>query len=158
MEQGINRFNIRVYFILKHPSEPWILLSDERINGYDVVKFPGGGLEFGEGPEDCARREAIEELGQDIAIVSHLYTTGFFLRSMFRSGDQVISIYYLAELSGEPVFLTSSKALDFPSDAGDDCQSLRWVKLSDFSESMLTLPTDKVAANEYLRRLNPDSY
>lgn len=151
MEQGINRFNIRVYFLLKHPTEPWILLSDERINGYDVVKFPGGGLEFGEGPEECARREAIEELGQDITIVSHLYTTGFFQRSMFRKGDQVISIYYRAELCGMPQFASSLQPLDFPPHANEDCQSLRWVKLEDFSESMLTLPIDKVAASEYLR-------
>jgi ADP-ribose pyrophosphatase YjhB (NUDIX family) len=153
MEQGINRFNIRVYFLLMHPSEPWILLSDERIKGYDVVKFPGGGLEFGEGPEDCARREAIEELGQDIAIVSHIYTTGFFQRSMFRSSDQVISVYYKADLCGDPQFPTSAKVFDFPLHSREDCQSLRWVKLEDFSESMLTLPIDKVAASEYLRAI-----
>jgi 8-oxo-dGTP pyrophosphatase MutT (NUDIX family) len=155
MEQGINRFNVRVYFLLQHPTEPAILLSDERIKGYNVVKFPGGGLEFGEGPEECARREAIEELGQEISIVSHLYTTGFFQRSKFQHSDQIISIYYRAELYSYPLFQTCLEPFDFALQTGDSGQALRWVRLEDFSENLLTLPIDKVAARVFLSSLKP---
>ena len=48
-----------------------------------MIKFPGGGLMFGEGPEDCMKREVEEELGQDIEIISHFYTTGFFQKAFF---------------------------------------------------------------------------
>ena len=69
-----------------------------------MSKFPGGGMKFGEGPEDCIRREAIEELGQAIEILEHFYTTGFFQKALFYDDHQLISIYYLIRLLNETRF------------------------------------------------------
>lgn len=37
---------------------------------HNIWQFPGGGLEFGEGVEDCLHREIREELGVDIKIIA----------------------------------------------------------------------------------------
>src|SRR5215204_4771864 len=86
-------FNIRVYGILINEKKQ-LLVSDEFIRGSYYTKFPGGGLEFGEGTRDCLKREFIEELNLQVDVLEHLYTTDFFQESAFRPGDQIISIYY----------------------------------------------------------------
>ncbi|MCH5686994.1 NUDIX domain-containing protein [Niabella sp. W65] len=57
-----------------------MLVSDERIyyNNLEVTKFPGGGLELGEGTRDCIIRECKEEIGVDVEVADHIYTTDFF--------------------------------------------------------------------------------
>ena len=49
-------FNIRVYGVLVNENRQ-VLVSDELIRGKYYTKFPGGGLEYGEGTRDCLRRE-----------------------------------------------------------------------------------------------------
>jgi 8-oxo-dGTP diphosphatase len=67
-------FNIRVYGILMNELQQ-ILLSDELINNKHYTKFPGGGLEFGEGTINCLIREFKEETDLTVEIEKHLYTT-----------------------------------------------------------------------------------
>ena len=33
-----------------------------------VTKFPGGGMEFGEGTIDCIKRECMEEFGEEVEV------------------------------------------------------------------------------------------
>ena len=86
------RFNVRVYGIWIHDDK--VLVNEEIIRGKKVIKFPGGGLDWGEGAIDCLRREWQEELGIVPEIKEHFYTTDFFQASAF-DNSQVISIYYL---------------------------------------------------------------
>jgi ADP-ribose pyrophosphatase YjhB (NUDIX family) len=86
-------FNLRVYGVLLGPNKE-VLVSDELIRGGYYTKFPGGGLEFGEGTRDCLKREFKEEMDLDIAVGDHLYTTDFFQMSAFNPDHQIISIYY----------------------------------------------------------------
>ncbi|MBI3232490.1 MAG: NUDIX hydrolase, partial [Bacteroidetes bacterium] len=87
------KFNIRVYGLLYNEKNE-ILLSTENIDGYEFTKFPGGGLEFGEGTRECLIREFKEECGILVKVVDHIYTTDFFQPSAFNKKDQLISIYY----------------------------------------------------------------
>jgi 8-oxo-dGTP diphosphatase len=48
----LRRFNVRVYGILMNENDQ-ILLSDELIKERYVTKFPGGGVELGEGLRDA---------------------------------------------------------------------------------------------------------
>ena len=94
-------FNVRVYGLLFDEGKEQLLLSEEWVHGDRVVKRPGGGLRFGEGPEDCVVREFQEELGTDVKVQEHFYTTGFFQPSAFDPEEQVISIYY--RVSADPL-------------------------------------------------------
>jgi len=85
------RFNIRVYGIWVHDGQ--LLVNEELIRGQKVIKLPGGGMDWGEGTRDCLRREWKEELGMDITVLDHFYTTDYFQPSAYDQ-SQVISIYY----------------------------------------------------------------
>ncbi|NNE62853.1 MAG: NUDIX domain-containing protein, partial [Gammaproteobacteria bacterium] len=116
---AIKRFNIRVYMLLLDENRSNVLVSDEILFGDYFTKFPGGGLEYGEGIIDCLHREAQEELGQDIEIVRQLYTTESFQPSLFKPDDQIICVYYLCRLPvnreglRSPVFQVSDQKYDF---------------------------------------------
>src|SRR5215470_10651611 len=87
-------FNIRVYGVLINDKKQ-VLESDEYIRGNYYTKFPGGGLELGEGTRDCLKREFKEEMHLEVQIGEHLYTTDFYQQSAFNLTQQIISIYYL---------------------------------------------------------------
>jgi len=137
----IKKFNIRVYGILINENNG-ILLSDEIFKGVMMTKFPGGGMDPGEGPEECLLREGQEEFGQEIVIIDHFYTTHFFQRSLFYPDQQVISIYYLIKFRGPAKIKISEKPFDFKGEA-DGTFSFRWAQLEKLSEDDITLPVDK---------------
>src|SRR5678816_3158563 len=87
-------FNLRVYGVLIN-EEKEVLVSDEYIRGSYYTKFPGGGLELGEGTRDCLKREFKEEMNLEVQIGEHLYTTDFYQQSAFNPTQQIISIYYV---------------------------------------------------------------
>ena len=103
----MGRFNIRVYGLWINDRQE-ILLSDERMGDFRFTKFPGGGLEFGEGLHDGLKREWREELGVEIEIIDHFYTTDFFQSSAFHTETQIISIYYLVRPLKMPEVVFSS--------------------------------------------------
>src|SRR5829696_4532291 len=88
-------FNLRVYGVLINEKKQ-VLVSDELIRGAAITKFPGGGLEFGEGTRDCLKREFQEEMALEVEVRDHIYTTDFFQLSAFNPSHQIISIYYFA--------------------------------------------------------------
>jgi 8-oxo-dGTP diphosphatase len=137
----IKHFNIRVYGILVNEKSQ-ILLTDEYILDRKMTKFPGGGLHFGEGPEDCLKREAMEEFGQEIDIIGHYYTTGFFQRALFYEDHQLISIYYRIKFPETPKFKISARPFDFPS-LVNGSQSFRWAELITLREEELSFPIDR---------------
>lgn len=148
---NLKHFNIRVYGILLNENKE-VLLSDEFIMDQFMTKFPGGGLIFGEGPEDCILREAMEEFGQEAEIIQHFYTTGFFQQAMFFEDHQLISIYYRIRLKNPPDFSISKKPHDFPS-ATNGSQSFRWVAIETLDDDTLTFPVDKFVANLLIKDL-----
>lgn len=146
-EVGINRFNIRVYFLIEQAGR--LLVSDELLAGRNCTKFPGGGLEYGEGTLEACQREAMEELGQEIEVLGHLYTTDFFVRSSFYPTDQVLAIYYKARLKEAPVFDIAEQRFDFISGVHGE-ERRRWIELNERSLDEMTFPTDRAALCEYL--------
>jgi 8-oxo-dGTP diphosphatase len=141
-------FNVRVYGIFIQNGQ--VLVSDEIVFGQNITKFPGGGLEFGEGPADCIRREMLEETGQAFEVVKHFYTTDFFQPSAFDPSHQVISIYYEVTTGAELVFPVSQKEFDFP-EKQQGAQSFRWLAINEIRYDSFTLPVDRRVA-ELLRK------
>ena len=138
------RFVIRVYALVINESNH-VLLSDEYVMNTYMTKFPGGGLEWGEGPADCLKREALEEFGQSIEIADHFYTTDFFQKAMFYEESQLLSIYYLAKFA-EPIrFKISSRPFDFDKPVHGS-QSFRWIGIRDLDPKELTFPVDRKVA------------
>lgn len=134
-----NRFNIRVYGILIHNA--CVLVSDEYIKRNKITKLPGGGLEFGEGTRDCLIREFKEELGLEIEVTEHFYTTDFYVTSSFDTNSQVISIYYRVKAKSSFDFKISETAHNYEKKEG--AQSFRWIKLNELKESDFTLIIDR---------------
>ncbi|MDX2442941.1 MAG: NUDIX domain-containing protein [Bacteroidales bacterium] len=135
---------IRVYGLIINDRNQ-ILLSDEFQLGTIMIKFPGGGLEPGEGPADCIKREAIEELGQEVEIISHFYTTDFFQKALFYENHQLVSIYYKVRLKKPIQFKISKKPFDFK-EMIDGSQSFRWQSIEDLNIEELSFPIDKRVA------------
>src|SRR4051812_34653892 len=143
-------FNVRVYGILIGENKQ-VLVSDEYIRGEYVTKFPGGGLDFGEGTRDCLKREFKEEMDLDVRIGDHLYTTDSFQLSTF-SQRQLISIYYYAHAL-EPIKVPlRQKPFDFDEQQlavykeTAKTETFRFINWNDFSEASVTWPLDKVVA------------
>jgi 8-oxo-dGTP diphosphatase len=137
----IKKFNIRVYGIVVHKQH--ILVTDEFRLGMRMTKFPGGGLEFGEGTADCLEREFREEVGQNIEIKEHIYTTDYFQPTqLLAEPQQLISIYYHVELRDYQRVPVTQKAFDFR-EIKDGAQSFRWIHLADLKKENLTFPIDQ---------------
>lgn len=137
-------FNVRVYGICFNEKKE-VLVADEIIKGREITKFPGGGLEFGEGTLDCIKREFVEETGQEVEVIKHFYTTDFFVASAFHADNQVISIYYLVKLNEAPKFEVRHKRFDFP-ERKDNVFVFRWLPFEKINEKEFTFEIDKKVA------------
>ena len=144
---AINRFTIRVYGILLDDNKR-ILVSDEFIRGDYFTKFPGGGLEIGEGTRDCLKREFKEETGLNVVVGDHIYTTDYFQQSAFNPNDQIISIYYFVETGEISNLQVKTKLFDFElhqiADPQGQSEVLRWIEWKDLNEDAVSLPIDKI--------------
>jgi ADP-ribose pyrophosphatase YjhB (NUDIX family) len=143
---------VRVYGILMNEKKQ-VLVSDEYIRGEYYTKFPGGGLEIGEGTRDCLKREFKEEMNLKVSIGDHLYTTDFFQISAFNNAHQILSIYYEAIALEAIMVPLKIKEFDFDEqqlqvyEKTRQIESFRLVDWEHFSSQQLTLPIDKIVAD-----------
>lgn len=79
-------------------------------------ELPGGGLNFGELPEDGLTREIREETGLNIAVLKPIITWSF----LKNNNKQVIGITYLCEAKDEKVTIS------------EEHEDFAWVKKEDF--------------------------
>ncbi|MFL5744224.1 MAG: NUDIX domain-containing protein, partial [Niastella sp.] len=132
-------FNLRVYGILIGENNQ-VLVSDEFIRGSYYTKFPGGGLEFGEGTRDCLKREFMEEMNLNVHVGDHIYTTDYFQMSAFNPEHQIISIYYFVQAL-EPITVPlRQKPFDFDEQQlavykeRSETETFRFINWDEFSE------------------------
>jgi 8-oxo-dGTP diphosphatase len=145
-------FTIRVYGILLNQHKQ-VLVSDEHIRGSYYTKFPGGGLELGEGTRDCLKREFMEEMNLRVEVGAHIYTTDFYQMSAFNPVDQIIAIYYFARAL-EPI-TAPLRIIPFDFDerekkiyaATNETETFRFIDWNDFTAAVVTLPIDKIVAD-----------
>jgi len=143
-------FNVRVYGLLINNNNE-VLISDEQEYGMRFTKFPGGGLEYGEGLTDGLKREFVEECNTEVEIINHFYTTDFFVKSAFND-SQIISVYYVVKAVSDLRFLTKTLVFDFDGE-GDTLQSFRWIKLNELKSADLTFPIDQYVAELLIKNI-----
>ena len=147
----MDQFNIRVYGILTNEQRQ-VLVSDEYIRGAYITKFPGGGLELGEGTRDCLRREFMEEMNLHVEIGDHIYTTDYFQLSAFNPKHQIISIYYHARALEPIIAPLRESPFDFDEQQLNnyaltgETETFRFIDWDKFSADDLTLPIDQIVA------------
>ncbi|WP_179413664.1 NUDIX domain-containing protein [Mucilaginibacter sp. E4BP6] len=144
------QFNVRVYGLLINEHNE-ILVSDEQEYGMQFTKFPGGGLEYGEGLSDGLKREFFEECNAEIEVISHFYTTDFFVKSAFND-SQIISVYYRVKNVNPLNLKFKTEVFDFDGE-GNVLQAFRWVKLSDLREDDFTFPIDQYVAGLLIKNI-----
>ncbi len=135
-------FNVRVYGLLVNESRQ-LLISDELEYGMKFSKFPGGGLEYGEGLIDGLKREFMEECAFEIEVISHFYTTDFYLKSAF-DDTQIISVYYKVKNLLPLNLPVKTVPFDFAgAEKGGNLQVFRWINLDQLKIEDVTFPADQ---------------
>ena len=148
-------FNIRVYGILLNDQKQ-LLVSDEYIRGGYYTKFPGGGLEYGEGTRDCLKREFKEEMDLEVEIGEHIYTTDFFQISAFNPSHQIISIYYFAKALEAIKCPLRTAPFEFDNiqmetyNITGETETFRFIDWDKVTPESVTLPIDKIVVNMLL--------
>jgi 8-oxo-dGTP pyrophosphatase MutT (NUDIX family) len=135
---GIGAFNIRVYGIAIKDGR--LLISTEMGGDHAFTKFPGGGLEPGEGLADCLIREWKEEMGADVAVENLFYVNEFYQPSAFNPSQQIISFYYSVKLLSEEItFKSIEKRWN-----REYLVEFRWEPMSELQEDDFTFPIDRI--------------
>lgn len=127
----IDKINVRVYATALKDKK--ILSLHEEYVGEYLLKFVGGGLEFGESIIECLHREFEEELNLKIKNLEHFYTQEDFLVSKFRDNEQLLTIYYLAEIVDEDDLIIRDSCIE----------KVEWISL-EVDENPFPLPVDKI--------------
>lgn len=133
-------YTIRVYGICINNQQE-VLITHERIGDFEFTKFPGGGMEAGEGTLACLQREWLEELHSEIEILDHFYTTDFYQASAFHTDTQLLSVYYLVKVSEEIVVATAKKKAFSYQDEKEEY--FRWMPIHLLTEEYMSFPVDK---------------
>lgn len=140
------RFIVRVYGLIHNQWEEVLLAEEFHFNTF-MRKFPGGGLEFGEGPADCLHREMQEELNVKLPVGELLHTTRVFIQSAFNPDHQVLGIYFLVE-ADEQILQTFREGIRIPSQNGEEF--FRWVSSENLKPDDITFPADRQAFEAFL--------
>ena len=140
--QGPAHFNVRIYGLLLNDRGE-VLLSDERRFGHSFTKFPGGGLEWGEGLADGLKREFEEEIGISVEVDELFYVNDFFQASAFHPDHQLLCFYYFVHYADWKDIETDRHTLPVM----EEGEKHRWVAVSSLNPGMMTFPIDKIVAS-----------
>ena len=135
------RFNIRIYGILINELDQ-VLVSDEYRNGFAFTKFPGGGLEFGEGFQHALIREFQEELNIEIEVGELFYFNEFYQSSAFNPKDQIHSFYYIVHYVDWRSILADQHEVPLTQEG----EKHRWINIKKIDTDDFTFPIDKIVA------------
>jgi mutator protein MutT len=136
-------FNVRVYGLLKNDREE-VLITDEFRFNHAFTKFPGGGLEFGEGLADGLKREFLEELSLEIEVGELFFVNDFYQESAFNPNHQLLIFYFWVNCKNwQEISVNREKQI-----LNQDGEMPRWIALKNISAEEMTFPVDKMVAEK----------
>ena len=139
----MEKFNLRVYGLLVNDLGQ-VLIFDEYRNDYAFTKFPGGGMEFGEGFKQTLKREFQEELNIDVEVGDLFYFNEFYQASAFNEKHQLISFYYFVDYPNWKSIETNKHELPLKEDGEKHC----WIDLKNLNPEEFTFPIDKIVGEK----------
>mgnify|MGYP000055950089 CR=1 FL=1 len=101
-----------------------------------MTKFVGGGLEFGEGTQDCLKREFMEEMNLEVKVGKLFYINDFLQVSAYNPKDQLMSIYYMVTTNDWDRIETCIRN---PKPE----QKFEWININTININDITFPIDK---------------
>jgi 8-oxo-dGTP diphosphatase len=112
-----------------------VALVERHRAGLDYYVFPGGGVDVGETSQQAAIREAMEELGVEVAIKQQVAVIHF---------DQSTQVYFLVErISGEFGTGTGEEFTDSdPSDPQEGIYVPVWMPIEELPQQQKVFPAD----------------
>ncbi|MBV7441640.1 NUDIX hydrolase [Weeksellaceae bacterium TAE3-ERU29] len=137
--EELNAFTIRIYGILVEDNK--LMRLKEPYWGEILYKFPGGGLEYGEGSLECLARELKEELNLELDTAELFYVQEDFIRSKFKNNEQLFTVYYRITCKNT----ADLKIID------ESIEEVNWIDLKDLSPDLMTLPVDKIVVEKLLK-------
>jgi len=143
----MNSFTIRVYGLMINQNQE-VLVSDEFRDGIAFTKFPGGGLEFGEGISSALIREYKEELDLDVSVESLFYVNDHLQASAFNEQTQLLAFYYFVKTSSIEKLIFESYEIPLKMNG----EKQRWLPINSDLENVLTFPLDKIVASKLLEK------
>lgn len=111
-------------FLFNDKSEIAVAFS-EKVNFYNI---PGGGMDEGETPEQCLKREILEETGYDCEILAYL---GYVLENRGQADYSTRSNFFAAKVKG------NFKGIDLTKRERELNTHILWVSVGKLKELLL---------------------
>lgn len=127
--------------VLIHRGDEVLLVRRRAVHGAGTWSTPGGHLDFGESPETCARREALEEVGVTIGEVRFRAITNDVMDS---EGRHYITLW----MEGEHVHGEPAPVADY------ELSDVRWFRWKELPETLF-LPFANLVGGECYPREGP---
>ena len=144
----IPKFTIRVYGLLVNENDE-VLVSDEFRFGRFFTKFPGGGVEHGEGLIDALQREFMEEMGIEVEVKSLFYVNDFVQFSAFKSDEQLLSFYFWLTTAEWSMIANTPYTIPFD----EETEKQRWIPITQLTSDLFTFPIDQLVASKLTQGL-----
>ena len=135
----MEKFNVRVYGLLINELNQ-VLVSDECRGGFAFTKFPGGGVEIGEGLPNALRREFMEEIGIEVEVKEVFYFNDFYQASAFNPKHQILAFYYKVDYPNWKEIVTDQHVVPL----SEEGEKHRWISIEDLDLPIFTFPIDKI--------------
>ncbi len=136
---------LRVYGFLEDASGS-LLIAFERFQGMPLIKFPGGGIEWGESHQQALCREFKEELGLDIQVGACLFFNDFAVQSAIDPEVQVQSFFYEVLPVGAWPKLETSEIREVPDAEGE---RFVWVPATEMKGIPFTFEIEQAASRAW---------